>query len=544
MASAEKKLKNRVNRFPQATDVIKSSESRELFFAVVGHIGSGISEVANTLKSELENQGYEIEIIKASAAIKEWAESNSDEVPEVGKRPVIADTYAYQDLGDSMREHTQDYAAVAQGMIKSVRKIRAEKTGVTIEADEPVEPDNKKRAYIFDSIRHPAEVYLLRTVYHDSFSLIGIVCQEPVRTQRLLNKFFDHKDRDKAESKKDIASLMSRDSDDKVKNHGQHVADAFFESDYFVDNTVDSEMEKENWQIPEILGRLIDIVTHSRVVRPTIQETAMHHAMTAQIRSACLSRQVGSAIVDENGDIIATGTNEVPQAGGGVYGKEFSIVNERLHDSRCVYDEKKCSSTVEQNKLAENISISMDIKQEVDNAPNSVVSILRKAGVKDLLEFSRAVHAEMDAITTAARTGKALLGSKMFVTTFPCHYCARHIVAAGVHEVQYIEPYPKSRAMSLHADAITSEEIDWVAPGKVDEEKKRNSNYQKVLFKPFVGVSPRLYSRAFTKDRPLKVDETGEFKIGTPAWGSKWHVKRVSYTQLEAKLTREVGHEE
>jgi deoxycytidylate deaminase len=30
--------------------------------------------------------------------------------------------------------------------------------------------------------------------------------------------------------------------------------------------------------------------------------------------------------------------------------------------------------------------------------------------------------------------------------SFPCHMCARHIIATGLREVVYIEPYPKSVA--------------------------------------------------------------------------------------------------
>lgn len=531
---AEEQINPRFSRFPHAKDVIHSSESNELFFAVVGHVGSGISEVANTLQAVLEGQDYQVEKIKASTAIKEWAIANDHAVPRENERALIQDTFAYQDLGDLMRKHTQDYAAVAQGLIKNVRKIRGERTNKEVKEGEPVDPDETKRAYIFDSIRHPAEVNLLRTVYSDSFTLIGIVCQESVRKDRLLKKFFDHKDQRLDVSICQVEDLMARDADDKAKDHGQHVADAFFESDYFVDNTVDSG-DKQNWEINEILGRLIDIVTHERLVRPTVPETAMHHAMTAQIRSACLSRQVGAAIVDSCGDIIATGTNEVPMAGGGVYGKIFSITDRESNDKRCYCSEHKgCSSNREQNDLAEKLMASLEVgKEEPD-----LIEKLRKAGLKDLLEFSRAVHAEMDAITTAARSGKALAGARMYVTTFPCHYCARHIVASGIHEVQYIEPYPKSRAMILHEDAITSEEIDWVAPRVIDENKKGNKNYQKVLFKPFVGVSPRLYARAFTKDRPLKNSHTGIMDIGEPKWGSKWSVKRLSYTQLEAELTK------
>jgi len=530
------------SNFPHATKIIKSSESTELFFAVVGHVGSGISEVADKLNIELVNQGYDVEVVKASTAIGEWASKNGHSVPGVSERAKINETIAYQDLGDTMRKHTQDFAAVAQGLISKVRKLRADKTGVTMEEGLPVEPDDKKRAYIFDSIRHPSEVHLLRNVYHESFSLIGVVCQEPVRRERLLEKFFDHKKRKSIDSCNEVNDLMVRDADDKEIEYGQHVADAFFEADYFVDNTIDLS-DRKNFHINEILGRLIDIVTHSKIVRPTSSETAMHHAMTAQIRSACLSRQVGAALVDQDGDIISTGTNEVPKAGGGVYGKSFSMTADYENEFRCFCDdEPTCSSNKEQNKLAKRIMSSFpDIMQE-KNA--DIISILRKAGLKDLLEFSRAVHAEMDAITTAARKGKSVSGAKMFVTTFPCHYCARHIVASGIHEVQYIEPYPKSLAMSLHKDAITPDEVDWIPPGEGSEQNEFNSkpNYQKVLFRPFVGVSPRLYIRAFTKDRPLKDKETGEIKIGDPTWGNKWNIMKISYTQLEAELTKVVNN--
>lgn len=534
--SIEKQLQHNTSNFPHATEIIKSVESGELFFAVVGHVGAGISEVATTLKGELEGQEYDVEVIKASSAIKDWAIENGHVVPESSGRSSIKDTDSYQDLGDRMREQTEDYAAVAQGLIKNVRRIRAKKTGVEFVEGSPVEPDGKKRAYIFDSIRHPSEVYLLRDVYHDSFTLVGIVCQESIRKKRLLDKFYDHRDHGNPASIKSVEDLMLRDADDKVKDHGQHVADAFFEADYFVDNTTDSS-DKVNWNINEMLGRLIDMVTHSRILRPSIPETAMHHAMTAQIRSACLSRQVGAALVDKEGDIIATGTNEAPKAGGGVYGMSFSITENSEKDSRCFCDkEPVCSSNKEQNKLAHKIAESIPEIKDKENT--DIITILRKAGLKDLLEFSRAIHAEMDAVTTAARKGKSVHGAKMYVTTFPCHYCARHLVAAGIHEVQYIEPYPKSLAMSLHKDAITSDEIGWIPPNETNSKFEGKPNYQKVLFKPFVGVAPRLYIRAFTKDRPLKNKDTGEMEIGTPAWGNKWKAKRISYVQLEAELTK------
>ena len=191
-----------------------------------------------------------------------------------------------------------------------------------------------------------------------------------------------------------------------------------------------------------------------------------------------------------------------------------------------------------------------------DSNEEDILKGIRKVGLGGILEFTRAIHAEMDALTTAARRGISVKGASMFVTTFPCHYCARHVVAAGIDQVQYIEPYPKSRALSLHGDSITSLAAGWVPPSAAkapvaaveddpgdrtvgDDKFGRNTNKHKVLFKPFVGVAPRLYHRAFTKDRPLKDNVTGQYNIGKPDWGGKWGIRAIPYTDLEARLTAE-----
>jgi Cytidine and deoxycytidylate deaminase zinc-binding region len=104
-----------------------------------------------------------------------------------------------------------------------------------------------------------------------------------------------------------------------------------------------------------------------------------------------------------------------------------------------------------------------------------------KAYLFNLLEFLRAVHAEMAALMCAARRGVAVDGCTLFTTTFPCHECARHIVAAGIARVVFVEPYPKSRALDLYDDSI---EIDGGCGGKVP-------------FEAYVGVAPRAFMRFF-----------------------------------------------
>jgi hypothetical protein len=64
---------------------------------------------------------------------------------------------------------------------------------------------------------------------------------------------------------------------------------------------------------------------------------------------------------------------------------------------------------------------------------------------------------------------------------------------------------------------------------------------RKVLFRPFTGVAPRMYARAFLKDRELKNDKTGEMEFGQPDWGTAWDISKGSYVELEAALVPEVG---
>jgi hypothetical protein len=48
---------------------------------------------------------------------------------------------------------------------------------------------------VIDSLRHPAEVHLLRRVYQEAFALVGVVCDPENRERRLLKDLFDFKDR-------------------------------------------------------------------------------------------------------------------------------------------------------------------------------------------------------------------------------------------------------------------------------------------------------------------------------------------------------------
>lgn len=512
--------------------------ANELVFAVVGPVGSGTSEIAEALEGLLNDFGYDAAVLKARTVIETAAQKMAIPIPLT---PKLAQSKALQDAGDSVREGSRDNAAVAVGLVDLIRNKRAEKQSAQVVPGAVVEPDGTKRAYILDSLRHPHEVALLRRVYQDAFCLIGVFCHETERAKRLR----DDKYRDA--SADDIEKFMERD-ENAPEAHGQKVADTFHLADYFIDNTVvrfkkmgAATEENKEWDVPDQLGRLVDILTHRRIVRPRPGETGMFHAYGARMRSSCLSRQVGAALMDSSGSLIATGTNEVPRAGGGVYGGILSETTsgepEAESDFRCFVHNGYCSNTREQNAIIKELFGSIAELNGI-TMNNDLLKRVRKTRIGQLIEFSRAVHAEMDALLAAARSGAKTVDTRLFVTTFPCHNCARHIVSAGVVEVQYIEPYLKSQAIPLHGDAIVTNPKAWNRP-EAGKTLAANGATPNVLFRPFIGVAPRLYRRAFLKDRDLKDSVTGDM-ITSFAQADGHAVNetlRVSYAQVEARLS-------
>ena len=200
MATAENPLL-RVLPQPRGEDnrgLVLKHAANELVFAVVGHVGSGTSEIANALSESLEDRTlpgghFTVTTLKASDVIIEWARGRGETIPDKGTQR-LAYTTKLQDLGDQMRAAVTangdpDHSAVAGRLILKIRESRAQQRGLPADGADPVLPDGARRAYILDSLRHPAEVQLLRHVYQDAFVLIGVVCEETQRLERLLAKY-------------------------------------------------------------------------------------------------------------------------------------------------------------------------------------------------------------------------------------------------------------------------------------------------------------------------------------------------------------------
>jgi dCMP deaminase len=64
-------------------------------------------------------------------------------------------------------------------------------------------------------------------------------------------------------------------------------------------------------------------------------------------------------------------------------------------------------------------------------------------------ELCRAAHAEQNAINFAARFGISIEGGTVYTTAYPCSWCAKSIVNAGISRVVYAEDYPDPQSRSV-----------------------------------------------------------------------------------------------
>jgi deoxycytidylate deaminase len=289
-----------------------------------------------------------------------------------------------------------------------------------------------------------------------------------------------------------VESLMKRDeSERETDEFGQNVRDTFPLADIFVDiSNADGATAS--------ISRFIDLLFGTAIHTPSKDEYGMFHAQAASLRSAGLGRQVGATIATTDGDIITIGTNEVPKAGGGLY---WCDDDPDMRDFRLGYE---ISDKIKRRVLGDVISRLRDKGcLSEDKQKNSVRELVEQAFAEDRaavmkgshlansIEYFRAVHAEMAAIVDAACRGVSVKNGVLFCTTFPCHDCAKHIVAAGIQRVVYIEPYPKSLAPELYLDSIA---VDQRRPKNI-EGGAEAVGY--VSFESFVGVAPRQYMDFF-----------------------------------------------
>lgn len=433
----------------------------ELVIGIVTTVGTSVDVVIQCIADRLQYFRYNTVEISVSKDILAKFEKD---IPSSTEYERISH---YMDLGNQIRQKTGDFGILMKGVASLIFERRG-----------PDKSPQEKTAYVVKSLKHPDEVDELRRIYGTGFHLIGITSDYDLRKSYLVER--------KTLTSQQANELLNRDENENA-GHGQHTRDAFQQADYFINVGLNNQL------VQNTVFRLMDLLFGNPFITPTFDEFAMFMAYASSLRSADLSRQIG-AVIAYNNEIIASGSNDCPKAHGGLY---WSFINDtgkycdtdKGRDYMLGYDSNK----IEQTKLIESILTNLELPITDEN-----VAKIKNSGIKDLTEYGRVVHAEMEALLMCSRNNISCKGATLYATTFPCHNCAKHIIAAGISQVIYIEPYPKSKALEFYKAEITQNEKDT----------------EKIRFIPFVGVGPHKFIELFAVGSMLSYSKVRKDSFG------------------------------
>jgi deoxycytidylate deaminase len=458
-------------------DGLPFDDHPELIFGLVGPIGVDLESVTEALTAALADFDYDTQIFRITDLMREVKIGLP--LDGTGYVESFQQRIAY---ANKVREQLRRNDALAILAISAIRQFR-EKLGGSVE-----EP-RSKQAYIIRQFKRPEEIKLLRAVYGRQFIQISAYAPQKYRIRRITVKEAQSKRRLGTDAQAENAAnlLVKQDEMESDKGHGQNVRDAFPLADLFVE-APDKKSSKKT------MVRFVEALFGDNEASPTHDEYGMYLAKSASLRSSALTRQVGAAIFRASGEVVSLGCNEVPKAGGGTYWSGDPTDQRDFVTGRDPNDEKKRELVADFiDRLIKGNHLSKETRGNKDSVAiaddllsDDSVDGIKESKVMDLIEFGRDIHAEMSAITDAARNGVPIKGGTLYCTTFPCHLCAKHIVAAGIKRVVSIEPYPKSYAEELHSDSI---EIDGDGSGS------------RVNFERFLGISPYRYRELFEKSK-------------------------------------------
>ncbi len=473
----------------------------EIVLGLVAPVGADLGSFERLIDRHLPNYGYKSNKIRLSDFLKS-TEGEKISGIDIDYSSAAKRYDSLMTAGNEVRKCTGANDFLAQYAVTRIASPRG------TDEQGALSPF-KGKVHVLHSLKNKEEVETLRGVYGGGFFLVGVYCHEEQRRMHLSRN---------GATELEAVKLILRDYDDNQR-FGQQTSKVYELSDVFIHLDLDN-LEKTGKEIE----RCLDLIFGNPFRTPTVDENAMFLAYAASLRSGSLARQIGAVITSATGEIIATGTNDVPRFGGGQYwtGEMDQRDYARGFDSNTYQ-----RNTILKAVIRAFIDAGMNLNGLQDGKTSYTEDqlfakskeILAGTPLFDLTEFGRDVHAEMEALLCCARIGVSPKGGTLYTTTFPCHNCAKHIVAAGIERVVYVEPYPKSKAKELHSDSIEIE-----SPHKVKG---------KVCFEPFVGVGPRryfdLFSLSLSTGRSLERKDNDGRKL---SW-----IKSASYPRVQMPPT-------
>ena len=461
----------------------------EFVIGLCAPAGTDLQLANETIENYLSSFKYKTCSIRVSDLIRSWCSPEVDAVIANSKHD--KKVRYLMNAADVFRKHVGAGSATIPLICNRIRNLRQ---GYLLSRDCDFQHDRVElynHCFIINSLKHPDEVEMLRMIYGEKFVLLSVFDDFEQRRLKIA------KDIAQSESSASPSEFVPRaealirlDEQRPGTDIGQNLSQTFHLADYFV---------KMGSSYKDSFERFIDLIFGSPFITPTIDEMSMYEASAIALRSADLSRQVGAVIVNENGAVIAKGCNEVPQPGGGAFWPEYGDNDNRDYKDNQDFNSVKKVEIVKEfvrllavNKSNRSKTSAKSVDRIVDELFNGKLKKeFKELRISNLIEFGRVVHAEMHAICEAASRGASIKDQILYSTTFPCHMCAKHIMAAGLKKVVYIEPYPKSLTSQLYPREIRMNGLPR------DSEPFENA----IEFCAFEGAAPRIFRSLFEMRR-------------------------------------------
>lgn len=460
---------------------------REIFVAIVSPVGGPVGTTVSALEDAFASHQYATQAVRISKLLDKAFLAPSDKKASNRIRRLM-------NKGDAFRARIDDQAACAYAAALAISRARTAEEGSSTK-------HRARHVNIIRSLKTPQEVQALRAIYGQRLVVLGVSASIEERRRELARLLA--KELPKDEIDEEVAALLARDAKDEREKHGQRSSEAYALADAFVAATTKSETAA--------VRRLVELLLGEPFHTPTPDEQGMFHAWAAKYRSSAAGRQVGAAITNSEGELVVVGCNDVPKPGGGQYWpsdttdrRDFQLGFDANDRHKFTMAANILRELAEKGWLVDAFK-KLPYDQRAERALEAD-GPLKRSELSDLVEYGRIVHAEMAALMTAAREGRSVRGCTLYTTTYPCHECARLIIAAGITRVVYIDPYAKSRTPVLFEEMIDSSGLDG-----------------RVKIEPFVGVSPRLFRRVFDIS-----NRTKNIQGNYDAWGSERKLLAVS----------------
>lgn len=480
----------------------------EIIVGLTGGLGVDFSQVADQIAVYLAKAGYHIEIIRIA-----------DNFVKKDDGTGFAACYWKMQYGTKQRQvHGNDFWA--KKVITNIFMLRPQ-----------LAHKHKKIAYIIRSLKNKEELELFSNVYGRNFIAVSIFSEQDATVKFLTKKLklgrlkiseaqqqmqainlelnigsdVDITEADNnylhdasyvnntSEQDRLVKFLMRKDQEEthpELREYGQNLFKCYSIANFFV---------YQDMNLDQQIKRLVDLIFNYPFAEPTYEEYFMFCAQSAAYRSLDLDRQIGAVIVNVDNELVASGFNDVSKVGGGHFAHhdhpfklETTQIDQRDYKLNFDYNHKYL------DEIAGKIAVKLHL------GPKDL-TVLREE-IRGITEFKRSTHAEMSALLDASRRGVAVRNCTMYVNTYPCHNCTKHIMASGIKKVIFLHPYTKSKAREMYSGMIRH-------GLSVDE----HGTSDVIYFEPFLGVSPNRFFTTFANDKDTRLErengkETGKIK--------------------------------